>query len=70
LQIPLAWVLAQGNDIVTIPGRSDGFISKRTLGAERVQLTSADLSRLDELVPKGVASGARYPAATMNLIND
>jgi aryl-alcohol dehydrogenase-like predicted oxidoreductase len=68
-QLALAWVLAQGEDLVTIPGTKRRTYLEENLGAERVQLSAADLKRIDELVPKGAASGARYPAATMNLIN-
>lgn len=68
-QLALAWVLAQGNDIVTIPGTKRRTYLEENLGAEKVQLTAGDLRRIGELLPKGVASGARYPAATAHLIN-
>jgi aryl-alcohol dehydrogenase-like predicted oxidoreductase len=68
-QLALAWVLAQGEDIVTIPGTKRRKYLEENLGAERVRLTAADLKRIDELIPKGVAKGERYPAATMQLIN-
>jgi aryl-alcohol dehydrogenase-like predicted oxidoreductase len=68
-QLALAWVLAQGEDIVTIPGTKRRTYLEENLGAERVQLTGADLKRIDELIPKGFAKGERYPAATMQLLN-
>jgi aryl-alcohol dehydrogenase-like predicted oxidoreductase len=68
-QLALAWVLAQGEDIATIPGTKRRTYLEENLGAERVQLSASDLKRIDELLPKGAANGARYPAATMNLIN-
>jgi aryl-alcohol dehydrogenase-like predicted oxidoreductase len=68
-QLALAWVLAQGDDIVSIPGTKRRTYLEENLGAEKVQLSPADLNRIDELLPKGAASGARYPAATAHLIN-
>jgi aryl-alcohol dehydrogenase-like predicted oxidoreductase len=68
-QLALAWVLAQGEDIVTIPGTKRRTYLEENLGAEMVRLSAADLKRIDELLPKGAANGNRYPAATMNLIN-
>lgn len=68
-QLALAWVLAQGEDVVTIPGTKRRTYLEENLGAEKVRLSAADLKRIDELLPKGAANGARYPAATMNLIN-
>jgi aryl-alcohol dehydrogenase-like predicted oxidoreductase len=68
-QLALAWVLARGDNIVTIPGTKRRTYLEENLGAENVHLSTAELSRIDELLPRGAASGARYPAATMHLIN-
>jgi aryl-alcohol dehydrogenase-like predicted oxidoreductase len=60
-QLALAWLLAQGDNIVPIPGTKKRERLRENLGALDVQLTPQDLSRLDELAPAGVAAGARYP---------
>ena len=60
-QLALAWLLAQGEYIVPIPGTKKPERLGENLGAADVELSAADLSRLDELAPVGVAAGARYP---------
>jgi len=65
-QLALAWVLAQGNDIVPIPGTKRRAYFDQNLGTLDVKLTSADLKRIDELAPRGAAVGARYPEEYMN----
>jgi aryl-alcohol dehydrogenase-like predicted oxidoreductase len=59
-QLALAWVLAQGADVVPIPGTKRRERLADNLGALDVALTGADLARLDELAPVGVAAGDRY----------
>jgi aryl-alcohol dehydrogenase-like predicted oxidoreductase len=59
-QQALAWVQAQGVDIVPIPGTKRRAFLEENLGAEAVTLTPADLARIAEVAPKGVAVGARY----------
>ncbi|CAA9489988.1 MAG: Oxidoreductase, aldo/keto reductase family [uncultured Solirubrobacteraceae bacterium] len=57
-QLALAWLLAQGDDVVPIPGsRTPGHIDENLAAAE-VALTPEDLRRLDELAPAGAAAGA------------
>ena len=68
-QLVLAWLLAQGNDIHPIPGTKRRKYLEENLGALDVQLTPADLKGIEEIAPKGVASGLRYPEAVMNLVN-
>jgi aryl-alcohol dehydrogenase-like predicted oxidoreductase len=68
-QLALAWVLAQGDDIVPIPGTKRRKYLEENLGALNVQLTSEDLRRITEVAPPGVASGPRYPAHMMELVN-
>jgi len=65
-QLALAWVLAQGDDIVPIPGTKQRMYLDQNLGALDVQLTASDLKRIDELAPRGAAVGARYPEEYMN----
>ena len=60
-QLALAWVLAQGNDIVPIPGTKRTKYLRENVGAVDVVLTPEDLSRLDKIAPKDVAAGERYP---------
>ncbi|MBD0326262.1 MAG: aldo/keto reductase [Pyrinomonadaceae bacterium] len=68
-QLALAWVLAQGQDIVPIPGTKRRKYLEENAGALEVELTEADLKRIDEVAPKGVAAGMRYPAAMMSSVN-
>ncbi|HXX45158.1 MAG TPA: aldo/keto reductase [Candidatus Acidoferrales bacterium] len=65
-QLALAWVLAQGDDIVPIPGTKRRTYLDQNLGALDVTLTSSDLRRIDEAIPRGAAVGARYPDEYMN----
>jgi len=65
-QLALAWVLAQGDDIVPIPGTKRRTYLDQNLGALDVTLTASDLGRLDEAFPRGAAVGARYPDEYMN----
>lgn len=60
-QLALAWLLAQGEHIVPIPGTKKVNRLRENLGAVDVELSAEDLKRLDELAPAGVAAGARYP---------
>ncbi len=60
-QLALAWVLAQGDDIVPIPGTKHLNYLQENLGALDVELTEDDLKRLDEAAPVGAAAGDRYP---------
>jgi aryl-alcohol dehydrogenase-like predicted oxidoreductase len=60
-QLALAWVLAQGDDIVPIPGTKRVKYLEENVGAVDVQLTEDDLRRLDEAFPKGATAGDRYP---------
>jgi aryl-alcohol dehydrogenase-like predicted oxidoreductase len=68
-QLALAWVLAQGEDIVPIPGTKRRTYLEENVGALDVKLTEADLKRLDEVAPHGVAAGQRYPEQMMSLVN-
>jgi aryl-alcohol dehydrogenase-like predicted oxidoreductase len=65
-QLALAWVLAQGNDIVPIPGTKRRTYLDQNLGALEVRLTPAELKEIDGVLPRGAAVGARYPEEYMN----
>ncbi len=67
-QLALAWVLAQGDDIVPIPGTKRRQYLEENLGALRVRLSAEDLARLDAACPPGAAAGLRYPEAMMQLV--
>jgi aryl-alcohol dehydrogenase-like predicted oxidoreductase len=68
-QLALAWVLAQGKDIVPIPGTKRREYLEENVGALDVKLSAEDLKRIDEVAPKGAASGGRYPASMMSSLN-
>ena len=61
-QLAVAWVLAQGDDIVPIPGSKSIGHLEENIAAVDIELTAADLAQIDEVAPKGVASGDRYPS--------
>jgi len=68
-QLALAWVLAQGDDIVPIPGTKRRKYLEENVGALEVKLTREDLRRIDEAAPHGATAGTRYPEASMNSVN-
>jgi aryl-alcohol dehydrogenase-like predicted oxidoreductase len=68
-QLALAWLLAQGNDIVPIPGSKVRARVEENAGAVNVRLTREDLAALDAAVPKGAAAGQRYPEGGMKTVN-
>src|SRR3954453_20703944 len=59
-QLALAWVLAQGEDVVPIPGTKRRSYLEENVGAAGLQLSDADLARLGEIAPPGAAEGGRY----------
>ncbi|MBD0318764.1 MAG: aldo/keto reductase [Gemmatimonadetes bacterium] len=67
-QLALAWVLAQGEDMVPIPGTKRRTYLEENLAALAVELTADDLARIDEIAPEGAAAGLRYPEAAMKSI--
>ncbi len=67
-QLALAWVLAQGADIIPIPGTKRRTYLDENLGALDVTLTPADLARIDAIFPKDAAAGLRYPEAMMKAV--
>ena len=68
-QLALAWVMAQGDDIVPIPGTKHRKYLWENIGSLDVCLTSEDLARLDEVAPPGSAAGPRYTEAAMRMVN-
>ena len=68
-QLALAWVLAQGNDIVPIPGTKRRTYLEDNVGAVDIVLTKDDLAELNTAFPPGVASGDRYAEAGMVALN-
>ena len=68
-QLALAWVLAQGEDIVPIPGTRHVRYLDENIGALEVELTGADLKRLDQILPPGAAAGQRYHDRGMETVN-
>jgi aryl-alcohol dehydrogenase-like predicted oxidoreductase len=68
-QLALAWVLAQGDDIVPIPGTKRRKYIEENSASVDVKLTPDDLRRLDQIFPSGAAAGLRYSEQMMTLIN-
>jgi aryl-alcohol dehydrogenase-like predicted oxidoreductase len=68
-QLALAWVLAQGEDIVPIPGTKHVKYLDQNIDALKVQLSDEDLKRLDDILPPGAAAGERYHARGMETVN-
>ena len=67
-QLALAWVLAQGDDIVPIPGTKRRAYLEQNVGALDVGLTAEDLDRIDRIIPPGAAAGTRYAASGMQTV--
>lgn len=68
-QLALAWVLAQGEDVVPIPGTKRVKYLDENLGAADVTLSAEELARLDEILPAGGAAGERYHEQGMKAVN-
>jgi aryl-alcohol dehydrogenase-like predicted oxidoreductase len=64
-QLTLAWLFAQGDDVVAIPGTRYLARLEENLGAFRVSLSAEDVARISAAVPAGSAAGTRYPAGGM-----
>ncbi|EQD63112.1 aldo/keto reductase, partial [mine drainage metagenome] len=67
-QLALAWLLAQGDDIVPIPGTKRVHLLEENIRAADLRLAPSDLTALTALFPVGAARGARYPPASERLI--
>ncbi len=68
-QLALAWVLAQGEDIVPIPGTKRRTYLDENIGALDVRLTAEDLATIDRIMPPGTVAGTRYPEAALKALN-
>jgi aryl-alcohol dehydrogenase-like predicted oxidoreductase len=68
-QLALAWVLAQGEDVVPIPGTKRRKYLEENVAALDVSLTADDLRRIEDVIPRGVASGLRYAEEMMRVVN-
>lgn len=68
-QLAIAWVLAQGEDIVTIPGTKRIKYLQENLASEEVKLNREDLESINKIMPAGIVSGARYPERFMSALN-
>jgi aryl-alcohol dehydrogenase-like predicted oxidoreductase len=68
-QLALAWVLAQGEYIVPIPGTKRRGYLEENAAASEIELTADDLARINEIAPLGAAAGTRYPEAMMKFVN-
>jgi len=68
-QLALAWVLAQGEDLVPIPGTKRRTYLEENLAANQIRLSEQDLEEIAEALPRGMASGERYPESMMKLLN-
>ena len=68
-QLAIAWVLAQGDDIITIPGTKRIKYLEENIASEKVHLTRADLQSIEAIMPAGIVSGTRYPEMQMNALN-
>jgi aryl-alcohol dehydrogenase-like predicted oxidoreductase len=68
-QLALAWVLAQGDDIVPIPGTKRRKYLEENVAAVDLKLSQEDLARIDEVFPPDVAAGKRYPDHMMATVN-
>jgi aryl-alcohol dehydrogenase-like predicted oxidoreductase len=68
-QLALAWLLAQGDDIIPIPGTKRQKYLEENAGAQGLKLTAADLARIEEAAPKGAVQGERYAEGGMKMVN-
>lgn len=68
-QLAIAWVLTQGEDIITIPGTKRIKYLEENLASESVKLTSEELESINKIVPAGIVSGTRYPEKFMSALN-
>lgn len=68
-QLALAWILAQGEEIIPIPGTKRRDRVTENAGAVEIELSDEDLQRIEAVMPLGAAAGTRYPEALMNTVN-
>jgi aryl-alcohol dehydrogenase-like predicted oxidoreductase len=68
-QLALAWLLAQGDDIVPIPGTKRRSYLEENVAATAIALSPDDLRRIEAVAPKGIAAGERYAAEHMSAVD-
>jgi aryl-alcohol dehydrogenase-like predicted oxidoreductase len=68
-QLALAWVLAQGEEVVPIPGTTRRAHLEENVAGLELTLSPEDLARLNEVAPKGATAGERYPEQAMKVVN-
>lgn len=68
-QLAIAWVLAQGEDIIVIPGTKRIKYLEENIASENVQLTTEDMESIEAIMPAGIVSGNRYPERFMESLN-
>ena len=68
-QLALAWVLAQGEDVIPIPGTKRRSYLEENVAAANVTLTLEELKHIEEVAPRGAAKGLRYPEEMMRAVN-
>ena len=68
-QLALAWVLAQGPDIIPIPGTKRTQFLDENLGALKIEISGEELSRIDSILPAGQTAGERYQAHALKFVN-
>jgi aryl-alcohol dehydrogenase-like predicted oxidoreductase len=68
-QLALAWVFAQGEDVIPIPGTKRRSYLEENAGAVDIRFTPEELRRIEEAAPRGAASGLRYAEEMMTLVN-
>lgn len=69
-QLAIAWVLAQGDDIITIPGTKRVKYLEENIAAENINLSADELQTINAIMPPGVVSGQRYPEKFMGTLNN
>lgn len=67
-QLVLAWLLAQGTDIIPVPGTKRKTYLEENLGVVEMRLDALDLQRIEEAIPSGATAGSRYPDGQMNAV--
>ena len=68
-QLALGWLLEQGSDIIPIPGTKRRKYLEENVASVQLKLSAEDIRRIEEVAPKGVAAGHRYPETMMSLLN-
>ncbi len=68
-QLAIAWVISQGDDIITIPGSKRIKHLEENIAAELIQLTAEDLDSINTMMPAGIVSGTRYPEKFLHALN-